>query len=56
MAQLAAAPEEIRGRAREVAERCFDLQSVGVERYARLYESVLGARAPASALSVQGEP
>jgi glycosyltransferase involved in cell wall biosynthesis len=56
LAQLAAAPEEIRGRAREVAERCFDLRSVGVERYARLYESVLGVRAPASALSAQGEP
>jgi glycosyltransferase involved in cell wall biosynthesis len=31
---------ETRGRAREVAERLFDVRKVGVERYAELYEKV----------------
>ena len=35
-------PEEIRRRNREVAERLFDVRRVGVERYAHLYQSVLG--------------
>ena len=35
-------PERTRRRAREVAERLFDVRRVGVERYAHLYESVLG--------------
>ena len=35
-------PEQTRRRAREVAERLFDVRRVGVERYAHLYESVLG--------------
>lgn len=33
-----------RDLARSVAERCFDVRTVGVERYARLYEAVLNAR------------
>ena len=36
-------PEQTRRRNREVAERLFDVRRVGVERYAHLYESVLGA-------------
>ncbi len=35
--------EQTRRKAREVAERLFDLRTVGIERYARLYEKVLGA-------------
>jgi glycosyltransferase involved in cell wall biosynthesis len=35
--------EQTRKRAREVAERLFDVRKVGVERYARLYESVLSS-------------
>jgi glycosyltransferase involved in cell wall biosynthesis len=34
-------PEQTRRRAREVAERLFDVRRVGAERYARLYETVL---------------
>ncbi len=34
-------PEQTRRRAREVAERLFDVRHVGAERYARLYEEVL---------------
>jgi glycosyltransferase involved in cell wall biosynthesis len=34
-------PEQTRQRAREVAERLFDVRRVGAERYARLYETVL---------------
>ncbi len=34
-------PDQTRRRAREVAERLFDVRRVGVERYARLYERVL---------------
>jgi glycosyltransferase involved in cell wall biosynthesis len=37
-------PEPVRRRGREVAERLFDVRKVGVERYAHLYESVLGTR------------
>lgn len=36
-------PNETRKHAREVAERLFDVRKVGVERYARLYESVLSS-------------
>lgn len=36
--------EQTRRRNREVAERLFDVRRVGVERYAHLYESVLGTR------------
>ena len=35
-------PEQIRRRTRDVAEKFFDVRRVGVERYARLYERVLG--------------
>ena len=35
-------PEQTRRRNREVAERLFDVRRVGVERYAHLYERVLG--------------
>ena len=34
-------PDQTRRRAREVAERLFDVRKIGVERYARLYERVL---------------
>jgi len=34
-------PEETRRHMQSVAERLFDLKSVGVERYARLYEALL---------------
>jgi len=39
--ELAGDPEQTRRRAREVAERLFDVRKIGVERYARLYERVL---------------
>jgi hypothetical protein len=32
----------IRKNARSVAEQLFDLNAIGAERYARLYERVLG--------------
>jgi glycosyltransferase involved in cell wall biosynthesis len=35
--------DKMRQRAREAAERLFDVRQVGVERYARLYESVLSS-------------
>jgi glycosyltransferase involved in cell wall biosynthesis len=35
-------PNQTRRRTREVAERLFDVRRIGVERYARLYERVLG--------------
>lgn len=38
---IAGQPEQTRRRAREVAERLFDVRRVGAERYAHLYESVL---------------
>ena len=38
--------EQTRRRNREVAERLFDVRRVGVERYAHLYESVLGTALP----------
>jgi glycosyltransferase involved in cell wall biosynthesis len=34
-------PDQTRRRAREVAERLFDVRKIGVERYARLYERVM---------------
>jgi glycosyltransferase involved in cell wall biosynthesis len=37
-------PDQTRRRAREIAERLFDLRRVGVERYARLYENVLASQ------------
>jgi len=40
--RFTAEPELIRRRAREVAERIFDVRTVGAVRYARLYERVLG--------------
>jgi glycosyltransferase involved in cell wall biosynthesis len=43
IAELTAAPEEIRRRAQEVAHRLFDVRSIGLERYARLYEQVLSS-------------
>ena len=44
-------PEAVRQHSRNVARRVFDLQRVGVERYARLYAQVLsnGAEKPAAA-------
>jgi hypothetical protein len=33
--------EQTRRQTRAVAERLFDVRTVGVERYARLYEAVL---------------
>ena len=42
LADFVVRPEQTRRRNREVAERLFDVRRVGVERYARLYESVLG--------------
>ena len=35
---------QTRRRASQVAAKIFDVRSVGVERYARLYERVLDAR------------
>jgi glycosyltransferase involved in cell wall biosynthesis len=43
--QLTPDQETIRARARAAAERFFDIRKVGVERYERLYEQVLAARA-----------
>lgn len=40
--EFAARSELMQQRTREVAQRHFDLRRVGVERYARLYENVLG--------------
>ena len=39
--ELTSNRQTTRKRAREVAEKYFDLESVGVERYAQLYEEVL---------------
>lgn len=44
IAAYADTPEETRRRTRAVAEKFFDVRQVGVERYARLYESVLGRK------------
>jgi len=55
IAEFAAAPDQIRWQARAVAEKLFDLRSIGAERYARLYEKVLGTRAASSASSAPGE-
>jgi len=41
---FAAHPEQTRRRTREVAERLFDVRTVGVQRYGRLYESVLASK------------
>ena len=41
IAEYADMPQQIRRRTRGVAEKFFDVRQVGVERYARLYESVL---------------
>lgn len=38
------ASAETRNRARQAAERFFDVRRVGVERYARLYEKVFTGR------------
>jgi glycosyltransferase involved in cell wall biosynthesis len=35
--------DKVRGEARELAERYFDLNSIGVNRYARLYEEVFSS-------------
>src|SRR4029079_15456589 len=43
IAAYADAPDEIRRRTRAVAEKFFDVRQVGVERYARLYERVMGS-------------
>jgi glycosyltransferase involved in cell wall biosynthesis len=40
--------EATRSSTRAVAERLFDVQSVGVQRYARLYEKVLAGNEPSS--------
>jgi glycosyltransferase involved in cell wall biosynthesis len=37
-------PDQTRGRAREIAERLFDVRRVGVQRYGRLYENVLASQ------------
>jgi len=42
IAEYANLPEQVRRRTRGVAEKFFDVRQVGVERYARLYERVLG--------------
>jgi glycosyltransferase involved in cell wall biosynthesis len=44
MAEFAGLPEQMRRRTRGVAEKFFDVRQVGVERYARLYERVLGRK------------
>ena len=36
--------DQTRRRAREIAERLFDVRRVGVQRYGRLYESVLASK------------
>lgn len=41
LAEYANLPEQIRRHARQVAETLFDVRRVGVERYARLYETVM---------------
>jgi glycosyltransferase involved in cell wall biosynthesis len=41
---LAGYPERTRRRTREVAERLFDVRTVGVQRYGRLYENVLASK------------
>ena len=41
VADLAGHPEQTRRRAREVAERLFDVRRTGAERYVRLYQKVL---------------
>jgi len=41
---FAAYPDPTRRRTREVAERLFDVRTVGVQRYGRLYENVLASK------------
>ena len=36
--------DQTRRRAREIAERIFDVRRVGVQRYGRLYENVLASK------------
>jgi glycosyltransferase involved in cell wall biosynthesis len=43
IAQLTSNPQDIRLRTSEVAHRLFDVRSVGLERYARIYEQVLSS-------------
>jgi glycosyltransferase involved in cell wall biosynthesis len=43
--RLTSNAEQTRRRMRELAERLFDVRTMGVERYARLYESVLNGTA-----------
>lgn len=40
--RLTADPENTRGRTRVVAEKLFDVRGLGLDRYLRLYEKVLG--------------
>ena len=40
---LAGSPEQTRRRTREVAQRLFDVRTVGVQRYSRLYKNVLAS-------------
>lgn len=40
--RMAADPEHTRRRTREVAEKLFDVRGLGLDRYLRLYEKVLG--------------
>ena len=37
-------PDQTRRRAREIAERLFDVRRVGVHRYGRMYENVLASK------------
>jgi glycosyltransferase involved in cell wall biosynthesis len=41
--EVVGSPAQTRRRMREVAERLFDVRRAGVERYAKLYEKVLGS-------------
>lgn len=43
LAALTETPEAIRRRTRKAAEQFFDVRRLGVESYARLYESVMGS-------------
>jgi glycosyltransferase involved in cell wall biosynthesis len=42
VASMSERHDETRRHAREVVERLFDVRTIGLERYARLYEEVLG--------------
>jgi glycosyltransferase involved in cell wall biosynthesis len=41
---FAGSPEQTRRRTREVAQRLFDVRTIGVQRYGRLYENVLTSK------------